>query len=204
VTKQTILIRLIHYPLYSLGPGKRIGVWVQGCSIHCKDCISTHTWSFDQQYEQKIDNTVENLADVLKQGNIGMTVSGGEPFDQKESLKQLLKACRSKGFKDILVYSGYNYEYLQANYSDVFPFIDVLIDGNFQSGNRSGYIWKGSDNQRLMILSKDIHIISKYEKYKEFHDVNTSRSIELFTMHSSIFVVGIPKQEDVEVLNETL
>ncbi len=30
----------IQYPVNNLGNGKRIGIWVQGCSLSCKGCIS--------------------------------------------------------------------------------------------------------------------------------------------------------------------
>ncbi|MCO6722975.1 radical SAM protein, partial [Streptomyces sp. Vc714c-19] len=33
-----------HFPLETLGPGRRRGVWVQGCSLACAGCMSRHTW----------------------------------------------------------------------------------------------------------------------------------------------------------------
>ena len=41
----TIAISRIHYPVTTLGPGKRIGIWMQGCSIRCPGCISADTWA---------------------------------------------------------------------------------------------------------------------------------------------------------------
>ena len=198
------MINLLYYPLYSLGPGIRVGIWFQGCSIHCKNCISTHTWAFDSQYEQNIDDVLKKLRSVYKQGISRITVSGGEPFDQPESLKQLLIGCRDIGFKDILVYTGYHFEQLKTMYRDIFQNIDVLIDGNFQSGNTSDYIWKGSDNQRLIVLSNNIQIVSHYNDYQYTVDQNTPRLIELIKNNNSIVVIGIPRQEDVELFHETL
>lgn len=40
----------------------------------------------------------------------GVTVSGGEPFDQPEALKARLSGLRRKGVGDIFVYSGYPLE----------------------------------------------------------------------------------------------
>ena len=34
----------IHFPVTTLGPGRRIGIWFQGCSIRCKGCVSADTW----------------------------------------------------------------------------------------------------------------------------------------------------------------
>jgi len=36
-----------HWPVTVLGPGRRIGLWVQGCTIHCKGCVSQDTWPRD-------------------------------------------------------------------------------------------------------------------------------------------------------------
>ena len=35
-----LYIDRIHYPVYTLGPGKRIGIWFSGCSKKCYGCIS--------------------------------------------------------------------------------------------------------------------------------------------------------------------
>ena len=40
----------------------------------------------------------------------GITISGGEPFDQPEALIHLLAQIRSKTSIDILVYSGHPFE----------------------------------------------------------------------------------------------
>lgn len=34
----------IHFPVTTLGPGNRIGIWFQGCSIQCQGCVSVDTW----------------------------------------------------------------------------------------------------------------------------------------------------------------
>src|SRR5437899_11617845 len=40
-----IAISRIHFPVTKLGPGRRIGIWVQGCSVRCPGCISVDTWA---------------------------------------------------------------------------------------------------------------------------------------------------------------
>ena len=48
-----ISINNYKYPVTVLGPGKRIVVWTQGCSIRCKGCMSIHTWTFDEKKKSK-------------------------------------------------------------------------------------------------------------------------------------------------------
>ena len=33
----------MHFPVTTLGPGNRIGIWVQGCTIRCPGCVSADT-----------------------------------------------------------------------------------------------------------------------------------------------------------------
>src|SRR5258708_12262683 len=44
MTAKLALSRL-HFPIMSLGYGRRIGIWTQGCSIGCKGCMSVDTWA---------------------------------------------------------------------------------------------------------------------------------------------------------------
>ena len=93
------------------GPGTRFTLWVQGCSRRCVGCFNPDTWSVDGC---GIYMSVEEIiARIPEQGIDGITVSGGEPFDQSEELAALLKLAHEKGL-ETLVYSGYTYEQLYA------------------------------------------------------------------------------------------
>lgn len=50
------------YPVTSLGPGKRLVIWVSGCNAHCEGCANPELWT--QKSEQFI--SVENLASAIK------------------------------------------------------------------------------------------------------------------------------------------
>ena len=39
-----ISLSRVHFPVTTLGPGQRLGLWFQGCSIRCAGCISADTW----------------------------------------------------------------------------------------------------------------------------------------------------------------
>jgi anaerobic ribonucleoside-triphosphate reductase activating protein len=184
----SVLINLIYAPVLTLGPGIRIGVWFQGCSIRCKGCISKHTWAFDKKYKKTIAQVIDQInyySDIYNTKSI--TISGGEPFDQSSSLYTLLKKLKELKFKDILLYSGYKFNYLQKNYGDILKYIDVLIDGPFIESKKTNKIYKGSNNQRMYILNKSLSPI-----YRQYKKQLKNKKLQLITNDNEIYLIGIP------------
>ncbi len=150
------------------GPGQRGVVWVQGCSRHCEGCFNVETQSFSGGTEMDCDS-IMNQFDFSKIQ--GLTVSGGEPFEQAEALKQLLKAAKQKNL-NTLVYSGYKYNEIFCNHADVLLFVDYLIDGEFIKSIPSKCRWAGSGNQRFLQLEdgkikKDLTECEEYSQTAE-------------------------------------
>ena len=190
-----VFINLVHYPVYTLGVGERIGIWFQGCSIRCKGCMSKYTWDFNEKYKMNIEELINK---ILKYPVKRLTISGGEPFDQPEALKYILKTLKLKGFEDILVYSGYEFEEIQDKYRDVIKYVDVLIAGRFKEGLESPYIWKGSDNQKMYIFNKKLEKI-----YNEYKKKKKNKELQIVEKNNDIYILGIPYQKDIkEILDE--
>jgi len=184
----SVLINLIYAPVLTLGPGIRIGIWFQGCSIRCKGCISKHTWEFDKKYQKTIAQVIDQINYYSEIYNTkSITISGGEPFDQSASLYILLKKLKELKFNDILLYSGYKFNYLQKNYGDILKYIDVLIDSPFIESKKTNKIYKGSNNQRMYILNKSLSPI--YQKYKK---QLKNKKLQLITKDNEIYLIGIP------------
>jgi anaerobic ribonucleoside-triphosphate reductase activating protein len=104
----------LHFPITALGPGRRIGIWLQGCSIRCAGCMSRDTWAFSRDSEPS-EGLLERMAPWLTEAD-GVTISGGEPFDQPYGLLALLARLRERFKGDVLVYSGYEFEALRAQH----------------------------------------------------------------------------------------
>lgn len=102
----TVNLSRIHFPVTTLGPGRRIGIWFQGCSIRCPGCISMDTWTHGRG-TTTIAEVVDAISPWLSTAD-GITVSGGEPFDQREALFELLARLRALTAADILVFTGYD------------------------------------------------------------------------------------------------
>lgn len=178
-----IQIGMIHYPVESLGPGKRIGIWVLGCSKHCEGCMSLSFHEKDPTREREITDVLMELRGICKEKTVdGITVSGGEPFEQ-EALYELLYGARTLGIQDVLVYTGCLFEELCTH--PAVPLIDVLIDGEYKEECNDNGCLRGSSNQRILILNPAL--AEKYEAYLK----TTPRSFELIANEKELLIVGM-------------
>ena len=134
------------------GPGLRYVVFTQGCPHHCKGCHNPQTHSFEGGYllsaEAALDQLQENP--LLS----GITLSGGEPFEQAEALCALAEGARALG-KNVMTYTGYVFEELLARrdaWTDrLLELTDVLVDGPYKEELRDLELqFRGSSNQRLL------------------------------------------------------
>ena len=140
----------------TLGPGMRVVVWVQGCTLACKGCISPDLWERKAHSWVSSKEAARNLLGLLP-GHAGITVSGGEPFQQAEGLATVLEEVRYRYDIEVLLYSGYRIEeLLQAGQSArrLLACADLLIDGRYAECDGEGLLWRGSVNQRLYCLTQ--------------------------------------------------
>ena len=98
----------------------------------------------------------EIIEAVHAAGFNGVTFSGGDPLYQAEELTPLAAILKNEGY-DIWCYTGFSWEDIagKATYEPLLRHIDVLVDGPFiQSRRDTSLIFRGSDNQRLILLSR--------------------------------------------------
>jgi anaerobic ribonucleoside-triphosphate reductase activating protein len=84
----------------------------------------------------------------------GVTILGGEPFDQERSLEILVEKLKSKGFH-LTIYTGFTLESLldrnSASVNRILGKADLLIDGAFQRDLRKDAgEYRGSSNQQMI------------------------------------------------------
>lgn len=137
------------------GPGERAAVWVQGCPIHCEGCATPELWDPAGGEEVEVGDLAER---VLATGGLeGITLTGGEPFEQASSLAALLRLIRPAGLS-VVTFSGYTFERLRAGedpaWADLLSLTDLLLDGPFQQENFDlSRPWVGSSNQGFRFLT---------------------------------------------------
>ena len=82
------------------GPGIRDVLFLQGCRKNCPGCQNKSQQFHGNGVWKDIDELVDEIADKCK--NKKITISGGEPLEQKEALCILGNNLKKRGFQKIL------------------------------------------------------------------------------------------------------
>jgi anaerobic ribonucleoside-triphosphate reductase activating protein len=136
------------------GPGARAVLWAQGCSIRCRGCHNPHTWA----PEPRRVCTVEAAVAWVKRfpGLRGVTLSGGEPFEQALAFAALCRALRAEG-ADVVAFSGLTRREIEADARPsaraLLAEVDLLVDGPYVAERAARLPLRGSENQSLHFLT---------------------------------------------------
>lgn len=224
MNRHALLVNKLHAPVTVLGPGRRLGIWLQGCRIRCKGCVSQDTWTFDTTRAMPVRDlaawcrrTIAAAPDTIT----GITISGGEPFDQPEGLKALLDllaaerigGCRSgdsvrlPGRRegggapvdaasaaagiDVLCYSGYPLQTLQDKHADILARLDALIPEPYVDALPLEKRWRGSANQALVPLSELGRV-----RYADYLDAPAPKEMQVAFEGGRIWFIGLPDRGD--------
>lgn len=182
-------IARILYPVKVLGPGNRVGIWFSGCEHGCPGCSNPELWEQHSRYKTGIATVAQLLERIRQMGEVdGYTLTGGDPFYQPEGLDAVLNLIRPE-CEDILVYTGYTYDYLRERYPGILDKIGVLIDGPYLRERNHGCFLRGSDNQKILVLNAGLE-----EKYRAYLDGGENQ-IQNFTTRDGVISVGIHRPE---------
>jgi len=189
-----MLLARILYPVLPLGPGKRIGIWLCGCKRRCPHCANPELQEFDPQKEVPLSQVIAFVRSVFQSKPVdGITISGGEPFEQAGELAGLLEAVTVLT-DDILIFSGYRYEQLKERHcsatDQVLDAAGVLVDGEYVDELNNGSPLRGSDNQRMIFLKPELR--DRYEAYMErgrlYQNICTQEGVFLLGLHRRGFM----------------
>ena len=136
------------------GPGIRFVVFTQGCKHKCRGCHNPDTHSFSGGLLMEVDKIVDKIKEnpLLK----GITLSGGEPFEQVEACLDLANKVKDLGL-DVFCYSGYSIEEILGDEKKkrLLQGIDTLVDGKFILEEKSPLLgFRGSANQRIINMDE--------------------------------------------------
>ena len=190
----------IHFPVTALGPGTRVGIWFRGCSIQCPGCIGQDTWAFGESVTSVLEvvNVVSEWTDVAD----GVTISGGEPFDQSAALKALLTNLRGLVSGDILVYTGYSLQSISNRLHDMSGLIDAIITEPFKRDDPQTLPLRGSDNQMLHLLTPLAR--QRYANANIPLRADDKTLDIMFDEDDTVWIAGIPRRGDLNSLLQLL
>src|SRR5947207_15612856 len=78
------------------GPGLRAVVYLQGCTLGCRNCWNPETHTFAGK-----ERSIAEIADLVVSAHQeraleGVTLSGGEPMQQADALLALIESLRDR------------------------------------------------------------------------------------------------------------
>ena len=147
------------------GEGVRVSLFVSGCRNHCKGCFNEATWDFD--FGEEFTPIQENeIIEACKKSFIsGLTILGGEPFEEENQtallpfIERFKQECPDK---NLWMYTGYvldndlqegQRKFVPNVTNKILEQVDVLIDGPFILEQKDLTLpFRGSKNQRLLRL----------------------------------------------------
>jgi anaerobic ribonucleoside-triphosphate reductase activating protein len=167
------------------GPGRRAALWVQGCSIRCPGCFNPHSWATGGGEPVPWTDLAAAVRAAADEGDIeGLTLLGGEPFDQAGPLGALAEAVRAEGLS-VMTFTGYVLEALQAagreDWDRLLAATDLLVDGPYMAERpERRRPWVGSDNQRFWFLTERYaHLVADLEALPNRLEIRISSAGEV-------------------------
>lgn len=180
-----------------LGPGERAVLWVSGCCFDCEGCIAE---SFRKR--TGIQAAPAEMAEwFLGQPSAeGITLSGGEPMLQAELLANMMDIIRSFRDTGLIVYTGFVYEELlkksetDAGIRRLLEHTDLLIDGPYIKELDDNRPYKGSSNQRFLLLTDRYRDV--FEKY---YLKCRGRKVDIVLSEKKTLMIGVPSADQAEI-----
>lgn len=178
----------MYYPVKALGPGNRVGIWMNGCDRGCTGCISPELQKYDASKEVTINELMLMIRRIQAPID-GFTISGGEPFLNPEALNAMVQSFVSI-CDDILIFTGYTIEELRIQKNEAIDSVlntcAALIDGPYIKELNDNKGLRGSSNQRCLIFKH-------HDRYKGIE--TSDRTLQNIMYGKNVLTIGIPQGE---------
>ena len=73
--REMISLARVYYPVKVLGPGSRVGIWLNGCHRKCPGCISPELQGYDPAKEVSVQDVIKMIMRIDSPID-GFTISG--------------------------------------------------------------------------------------------------------------------------------
>jgi len=184
-------------PVTALGPGRRVGVWVQGCDLACSGCASTDTWDRAAGRDMTEEEVAAEVLELIGAENLtGLTLSGGEPFQQGAELARVVQLIRVGAPDiDVLVFTGYPTRIARRRSPALFELVDVVIAGPYDASLPSGGPLVASSNQEVTMQTP---------RGRDRFAMGVSHQLQVAATDMELFILGIPEAGDLDRLETEL
>lgn len=149
MNKQLSILDIVHDTTVD-GPGFRTTIYAAGCIHQCPGCHNPQSWDIKNGELYSTDSLLE----IIRENEFSnVTFSGGDPLMQIDGFTELARLIKEETNKNIWCYTGFQYEQVvrSGKLSQILPFIDVLVDGQYMKALRNENIrFRGSSNQRII------------------------------------------------------
>lgn len=188
----------IQYPIYNLGEGKRIGIWVQGCTLGCKGCVNQTLWKNNGGSSINIPD-VFNWLIQIQDGYDGITVSGGEPFQQYPELIAFLHLIKTKTRLNVHCFTGYCLDELYVLFPDklFLRYIDTLVDARYIEEEHDDNHIRGSLNQTIYSIKEGVPVKNNSFMPSAKWSLKVSED-------NDIYMAGIPRSNELKQISSEL
>jgi anaerobic ribonucleoside-triphosphate reductase activating protein len=184
------------------GPGLRSVLWTQGCDLHCPSCWNPGTHAFSGGEEIHPNDLAERVVKDAAPGTTGLTISGGEPMHQADSVWKLIFSVKLRRPSwSVGMFSGYYFPELKhgdydlredigvlANCgvkrllwdSQLMPLLDWIVCGRYDRNSLASDIVPGSrpDAHFVSSYNQQLILLSNRHSYSDFqplqYEVNIS------------------------------
>jgi anaerobic ribonucleoside-triphosphate reductase activating protein len=145
------------------GPGVRAVIWVQGCTLGCPGCFNGLTHPAAGGELVSVDSLFTQIA-TLGDSIEGVTISGGEPLQQRAGVAALLRRIKAETALSVILFSGFSWQEIgrmgrhNLQSDPTFPLallhdVDVLIAGRYDEKQHLARDLRGSANKTSYFLT---------------------------------------------------
>ncbi|MFI5914125.1 4Fe-4S single cluster domain-containing protein [Dactylosporangium sp. NPDC051541] len=143
---ESLLIHAVVARSRANGPGERMAVWVQGCSLACAGCFNPETHHGGAGERRSVDGLVALAAGL---GVEGVTLTGGEPLEQPDGVAAFGAELKRRTGLGLIILTGYSRREIEADPARLRAVADadLVVAGRYQRRAHLGGALRGSVNK---------------------------------------------------------
>ena len=149
--------------------------------------------------EIEVEKIVAKVRSWLRHAD-GVTISGGEPFEQMDGVLELADQLKKAGADTIFVFTGFEWDDIKGDLEQRPGVIDAIMTGPFQIDREPTKNLRGSDNQKLICLTpRGRTMFSQYDTQAPNYALDV-----MMLENGGVLFAGIPRAGDFRRLEKLM